>query len=110
MKKKTFALFSLYIWLKTFYGVTFHPYETLWDIRRHPVLSPMLASPLFTLALVFLLGKLGSILILVYGRERALIAVILGGAILSIILWQLLVLYFLINFLLATKYTENTLS
>lgn len=103
MKKKTFLIFSLYIWLKTFYGVTFHPYKKLWEIKRHPVLTPMLASPFFTLFCVIILGKIGSILILVYGAERALIAIILGGAILSILLWQLLVFYFLANFLLVSK-------
>lgn len=102
MKKQAFFAYSLYIWLKTFYGVTFHPYETLWEIRRRPVLTPMLASPFFTLFLVFVLGKVGSLLILVYGRERALIAIILGGAILSILLWQLLLFYFLFNFLLVS--------
>jgi len=99
MKKQTFILFSAYVWLKAFYGVTFHPYKTIWEIRRHPVLTPMLTSPLFTLFLIFILGKIGSVLIFVYGKERTLIAIILGGAILSIILWQLLVLYFLVIFL-----------
>lgn len=103
MKKKTFLIFSAYIWLKTFYGVTFHPYKTLWEIRRHPVLMPMLASPFLTLVIVILLGKIGSILITVYGAQRALIAVVLGGAILSIFLWQFLVFYFLYNFLLVSQ-------
>ena len=101
--KKTFFLYGLYVWLKIFYGVTFHPYKTLWEIRRHPVLTPMLASPFFTLFCVILLGKIGSLLILVYDAQRALIAIILGGAILSILLWQLLLFYFLFNFLLASK-------
>lgn len=103
MKKTTFLIYSGYIWLKTFYGVTFHPYKTLWTIRRHPVLVPMIASPFFTLLCVFLLGKIGSLLILVYGAQRTVIAIILGGALLSIVLWQLLVFYFLYNFVLASK-------
>ena|SRR5579872_6761669 len=103
MKKKTFLIFGAYIWIKTFYGVTFHPYKTLWEIRRHPVLAPMLATPFSTLLSVIILGKIGSVLISVYGQERVLIAVILGGAILSILLWQLLVIYFLFNFLLVSR-------
>ena len=106
MKKRTFFTFSVYIWLKIFYGVTFHPYKTLWEIRRHPILTPMLASPFFTLVCISILGKIGSILIAVYGQERSLIAIILGGAILSILLWQLLLFYFLSNFLFVTQHND----
>ncbi|HEX7042194.1 MAG TPA: hypothetical protein VF189_03000 [Patescibacteria group bacterium] len=103
MRKSTFFIYSIAVWLKTFYGVTFHPYKTLWEIRRRPILSPMIASPFFTLFCIILLGKIGSVLILVYGAERMLIAIILGGAILSIFLWQILVFYFLLMFFLASK-------
>lgn len=108
MKKRTIILYSLYIWLKIFYGVTFHPYRTLWEIRRRPVLVPILASPFFTLASIFILGKIGSILVFVAGSLRVLIAIILGGAIISILLWQLLLFYFLANFLFASYTKEKT--
>ena len=87
-----------------FYGVTFHPYHSLWEIRRHPVLLPALVSPLVTLSVVVILGKIGSLLILVYGRERTLIAIVLGGAMLSIVLWQILLVYFLLTFLYVSRH------
>lgn len=101
MKKSTFLIFSTYIWTKTLLGLTFHPFATIREVTRRPVLLPVIFSPLIGLAAFFVFGRIGSFLISVYGLKREAIALILSTALISIVLWQALLIYLLISFLIA---------
>ncbi|HXS14931.1 MAG TPA: hypothetical protein VN711_02295 [Candidatus Saccharimonadales bacterium] len=102
MKKQTFFIYSLYIWLKTLYGIIFHPYLSMLQIRRRPILLPVMFTPFISILFLFLMGRLGRILVDVYGMHRTLIALFLSTTLFSIVFWQLLLFYFLFTFLHVT--------
>ena len=101
MKKEVFLIFVTYIWTKTLLGLTFHPLKTTREITRRPVLLPIIFSPFIGLILFFVFGRVGSFLINVYGFKREIISLILSTALISILLWQALLIYLLISFLMA---------
>ena len=101
MKKSTFLIFIAYIWTKTLLGLTFNPFATVNQVTRRPVLLPVIFSPFIGLFILFILGRIGSFLINIYALKRELIAMFLGTALISILLWQALLIYLLISFLLA---------
>lgn len=103
MKKRTFILYSSYIWTKMLLGLTFHPYKSIKETVKRPVLIPVIFSPLIAVFLLFLTAKIGSLLIVVYGMQREAVALFLSTTFISILFWQLLLLYLLISFLFATK-------
>ena len=103
MKKSTFLIFSAYIWTKTILGLTFNPFSTVKQVTRRPVLLPIIFSPFVGLILFFIVGRIGSFLISVYGLKRELIAIILSSALISILLWQALLLYLLISLFIAYR-------
>lgn len=102
MKKSTFFVYCAYVWTKTLIGLTFTPYLSVKQTMRHPVLLPVIFSPLIGIAVLLIAGKLGSVLVTVYGRERELIGLFLSATLLSILFWQGLLLYLLISFILAS--------
>lgn len=102
MKKSAFTVYVGYIWVKTLIGLTFHPYKSVLETYRHPVLFPVIFSPCIMLFLLLISAKIGSILISVYGMQRELIAIFLSSSLISIIFWQILLLYFLSSFLIAS--------
>lgn len=101
MKKNTFLIFVAYIWTKTLLGLTFHPFSTIREVTRRPVLLPVIFSPLIGLFTLFVLGRFAALLISVYGLSRELIAFMLSAALISILFWQLLLIYLLASFLIA---------
>ncbi len=101
MRQKTFLIFSTYIWTKTLLGLTFHPFTTIRQVTRRPVLLPIIFSPFIGLIAFFVLGRIGSLLINVYGLRREVISLFLSTALISIFLWQALLIYLLISFLFA---------
>ncbi len=101
MKKRTFLIFIAYIWTKTLLGLTFHPFSTIREVTRRPVLLPVIFSPFIGLFVFFILGRVGAFLINVYGLRREFISIILSTALISILFWQALLLYLLISFLFA---------
>ncbi len=101
MKKNIFFIFVAYIWTKTLLGLTFHPFSTIREVTRRPVLLPVIFSPLIGLLTLFVLGRVAALLITVYGLKRELIALALSTALVSIVFWQLLLIYLLISFLIA---------
>src|ERR1035437_2743989 len=101
MKKNTFLIFVAYIWTKTLLGLTFHPFSTIREVTRRPVLLPVIFSPLIGLFTLFVLGRFAALLISVYGPSRELIAFMLSAALISILFWQLLLIYLLASFLIA---------
>ncbi|MBP7832839.1 MAG: hypothetical protein KA035_03655 [Candidatus Levybacteria bacterium] len=103
-KKSTFLAYCAYVWTKTLLGLTFSPYRSVKETVKHPVLLPVLFSPLIGIAVLLLVGKIGSFLIVVYGRERELIALFLSATLISILLWQILLLYLLGSFLFSSRH------
>lgn len=101
MKKNTFLIFVAYIWTKTLLGLTFHPFSTIREVTRRPVLLPVIFSPLIGLFTLFALGRFAALLISVYGLSREFIAFMLSAALISILFWQLLLIYLLVSFLIA---------
>jgi hypothetical protein len=103
MKKRIFLVYSSYIWTKMLLGLTFHPYKSIKETVRRPVLIPVIFSPLIAVFLLFVTAKLGSLLITVYGMQREAVALFLSTTFISILFWQMLLVYFLISFLIASR-------
>lgn len=105
MRKSIFLIFVAYIWTKTLLGLTFNPFATVKQVRRRPVLLPIIFSPFIGLLLFFIVGRIGAFLISIYGLKRELIALILSATLISILLWQLLLIYLLISLIVAYRRT-----
>ena len=103
MKKSALAIFITYIWTKTLYGLVVTPYKSVRKVSRDKILLPVVFSPLYALAGLFVAGRIVSYFIQVHGFKRELIAFVLSSGLLSILLWQGLLLYLLINFLFAMR-------
>ena len=102
MRKRTFLIYTTYIWLKTLLGLTFHPYLSVRETIKYPILFPVVLTPFFGIILLFIAVKIGSLLVIVYGLKRELIALFLSTTLLSILFWQLLLIYLLSSFLIAS--------
>jgi len=103
MKKRVILIYGSYLWTKMLIGLTFHPYRSIKETIRRPVLLPVIFSPIIAILLLFIAAKLGSLLITVYGMQREAVAIFLSTTLISIIFWQALLLYFLISFFLAMR-------
>jgi hypothetical protein len=103
MKKRVIVIYASYLWTRMLIGFTFHPYRSIKETLRRPVLLPVIFSPLIAIILLFLTAKIGSLLISIYGRERDAVALFLSTTLISIIFWQILLLYFLISFFVARR-------
>jgi len=102
-KKPLLFIFIAYIWTKTLLGLALRPYRSVRDVTRNKVLIPVVFSPLFGLAILFVVGRFGSFLFDVRGVKRSFMALILSSALISILLWQLLLVYLLLSFYLAFR-------
>lgn len=102
MRKKTFFVFVSYIWTKTLLGLTFHPYKEIRQTVRRPVLFPVIFSPVIMIITLLLVAKVGGYLLDIRGVQRDIIAIFLSTTLLSIIFWQLLLIYLLASFLVAS--------
>ena len=101
MRKRTFLIFVAYIWSKTLLGLTFHPLMAVRLVTRRPILLPLIFSPIIGLIAFFVFGRIGAFLLDFYGSQRELIAIFLSTVLISILFWQALLIYLLINFLIA---------
>ena len=102
MKKRTFFIYVAYIWTKILLGLTFHPYRSVRETIRRPILLPVIFTPFIGILILFIAGKIGALLITIYGLKREIIALFLSTTLISIIFWQLLLLYLLGSFLVAS--------
>src|SRR3989344_8926315 len=100
MKKNIFLIFSAYIWTKTLLGLTFHPLMAARLVARRPILLPVIFSPIIGLAAFFVFGRIGAFLLDFYGLRREAIAIFLSTTLISILLWQTLLIYLLMSFLI----------
>ncbi len=103
MKKSTFFIYSGYVWTKTLLGLTFSPYKSVKETIRRPILIPVIFTPILAVPLLFIAGKIGSLFLFVNGNLRGLVALFLSTTLISILLWQLLILYLLGSFLIASR-------
>lgn len=103
MKKRTFLVFVAYIWFKTLLGLVIKPYKEVREVTRHHILFPVVLSPIYGLVALFIVGRVGSFLFETEGLLRETMALILSTGLISILLWQLLLLYLLTSFLLALQ-------
>ena len=103
MRKRTFAIFTAYTWLRVLYGLIFYPYKTIREVTRHPILVPVLLSPFLGLGVLFVLGRVGALLVDVYGVNRSFIAIVLGSSMFMIFFWQLLLFYLLLSLISAKR-------
>ncbi len=103
MKKRVLVIYASYLWTRMLIGLTFHPYHSIRETLRRPVLLPVIFSPLIAIALLFIAAKIGSLMIVVYGIKREAVAIFLSTTLISIIFWQALLLYFLISFFVAMR-------
>jgi hypothetical protein len=84
-------------------GLTFHPYRSVKETIKRPILFPVIFSPIIAIILLFLAAKIGSLLIVVYGVQREAVAIFLSTTLISIIFWQLLLLYLVVSFLVTKR-------
>lgn len=104
MKRPVLYIFIGYVWTKTLLGLALHPYKSVREMTRNKVLVPVLFSPLIGLIILFVLGRMGSFVFeLRHGFPRTLVALTLSTALISILLWQLLLLYLLASFYVGMK-------
>lgn len=101
MKKSTFLIYAGYIWTKTLVGLTLYPYKYVNRTIRRPILLPVIFSPVIALVFLLIGAKAASWFISVYGVIREIIALILSTTLISLILWQALLIYLLLSFLFA---------
>ena len=102
MKKGIFLIFTGYIWTKTLLGLTFHPFTTIRQVTRRPVLLPVILTPIIGLISFFIFGRIGAFLVDFYGISRTAISIFLSTFLMSILFWQALLIYLLLNFLIAS--------
>ena len=81
--------------------LTVNPYRGVRETIRRPILLPVIITPLFGLGILLIAGRLASLLIVVYGTKRELIALFLSTTLISIIFWQVLLIYLLGSFIAA---------
>jgi hypothetical protein len=99
--KKSWFIFFTYVWTKTLLGLTFHPFKTTKEVTRKPILLPVIFSPFIALSIFFIFGRIGAFLVNFYGLKREAISLMLSSVLISIVLWQILILYLLLSFLIA---------
>lgn len=101
LSNKLFFIFVAYVFTKTLIGLTFKPFLEIRQVVRRPVLLPVIFTPFLGLILFFIAGRIAAFLISLYGINRELMAVFLGGVLFSIIFWQILLIYLLASFIVA---------
>ncbi len=101
MKKIIFFIFIIYVWIKTLIGLIIHPFISIREMIRRPVLTPVIFSPFLGLIILFLLGRIAALFIPISGLKRQIISIILSTSLISITLWQILLIYLLISLFIA---------
>lgn len=107
MKIKTLSIYIAYLWTKTVIGLAVNPYKIVKESVKRPVLLPVIISPILGIIILLITGKVGSLMIIVYGFQREMVAMILSTVLISILLWQILILYLLISYTAAILKRRN---
>lgn len=98
IRKRAFVLFVGYVWTKLLVGFIIHPYKSIRETASAHIFLPVVFSPLYALCLLFIMGRLGTLLFDIYGFKREIIALILSTGLFSIVMWQIILVYFFIHF------------
>lgn len=106
MKRPVIIIFIAYVWTRTLLGLTISPYKSVRDVTRNRVLLPVIFSPLYGLIGLFVIGRIAAFFLHPSGYYRTLIALILSTGLISILLWQGLLIYMLLSFYFGLK-TKN---
>jgi hypothetical protein len=101
MKKSTLLIYIGYYWTKTLLGIAVRPYLSVKETMRRPILLPVIFAPIAGLIFLFIASKIGSLFIFIDGNLRGVVALFLSTTLLTIVMWQLLLLYLLVSFLIA---------
>ncbi|MDE2589564.1 MAG: hypothetical protein KGL95_07860 [Patescibacteria group bacterium] len=101
MRKRTFLIYATFIWTKTLLGLTFTPFISVREVVRRPVLFPVIFSPFLGIIMILILSRIATLFIETQGMERIVISMFLSTTVISILLWQLLLLYLLASYLIA---------
>lgn len=103
MKKSTFLIYIGYYWTKTLIGIAFHPYFSVKETLRRPILLPVIFAPIIGLGFLVITSTIGSFFIKINGDLRGVVALFLSTALIAIFLWQFLLIYLLGSFLAAKR-------
>jgi hypothetical protein len=95
MKKPAIVIFITYVWTKTLLGLTFSPYHSMRDVARNKVLTPVVFSPILGILLLLIIGRIGATFFTLHGIFRETFAIMLSAGLISILLWQILLIYLL---------------
>lgn len=97
-KKSTLFIFIAYVWTKTLLGLAIRPYKSVREINRRKVLTPVLLSPIIGLVVLFVLGRMATYVLELGSFGREVMAIVLSTGLISILLWQILLLYLFFSF------------
>ena len=93
------GMWGAYVWATTLAGLAIHPYKS---VRRmvldKPILLPVILSPVMGLVALFVVGRAGSSIVELTGWWREGVALILGGTLIGLLLWQGLLLFLVFRF------------
>lgn len=103
VKKSALFIFTAYIWTKTLLGLTIRPYKSVREINRNKVLTPVLLSPVLGLIVLFVLGRMATYVLELGSFGRTVMAIVLSTGLISILLWQGLLLYLFFSFRMALR-------
>jgi hypothetical protein len=101
MRKRTFVVFVSYIWTKILLELTFYPFTSVREVVRRPILLPTIFSPFLGIILIFLISRVAALFVATTGIFRVGISLLLSSAVLSIFMWQILLLYLLLSYVFA---------
>lgn len=90
---------TAYVWSTTLAGLAVHPYKSVRRIvMNKPILLPVALSPVFGLLTLFILGRVGSYVFTLGPLGREIMALVLGGTLIGLLLWQFLLLLLVVRF------------
>lgn len=88
-----------YVWSVTLAGLAIHPYKSVKRmVMNKPVLLPVVLSPFLGLLGLFILGRVGSYIFTLGNIGREIMAIVLGGTLIGLLLWQGLLLVLVVRF------------
>jgi hypothetical protein len=96
--RSTLVIFIAYVWTKTLLGLTIRPYKSVREINRNKVLTPVLFSPIIGLIVLFVFGRMATYVLELGDFGRTVMAIVLSTGLISILLWQGLLLYLFFSF------------
>ncbi len=101
MKTFTLIFYMFYVALKTSWRLATKPYQAVRRAVEHPIFFPFVFQPLLFGVVFYILVRIIGILISTTGIIRDAEAIFFASMFLSLVLWQMLLLYFFVNIISA---------